>query len=174
MGVFITGFVVFGGLMALVSTLLSWTRGQARIDAELESQQSLRIVRDTLREAMVVTVDADGKGITYRLPSKNPDGSYVQPATWNGVTSRFFVNASNQLIQQEGATTRVLLTNLVFTDPYRTGSTAYLPFVAGSGTVTRTVTVQFVTQRMLRTGGEAAWGRVRERMLIRNSPSIIR
>ncbi|MFN8140250.1 MAG: prepilin-type N-terminal cleavage/methylation domain-containing protein [Fimbriimonadales bacterium] len=172
-GMFIMSMVVFFGTITLVSTLSAWEKGQSRIAAESEVGATLRHVRNQLREAMLVTVDGDGKGITYRLPVKEGDGQYRYPLTWDGVSRRFQLNSNGDFVKITGLTTQVLLKNVTTTDRrggYDTGT--YSPFVAGTGAITKTLTVQLVTKRTGRQSSENAYGRVREIVLLRNTPTL--
>lgn len=168
-GVFVMAMVVFGSLLAMLATLQTWTRGQARIAAEVKTSQALRIVVGELREAMDVTIDANGKGITYRLPSRDANGAYIVPVTWDGVTRRIFANANNDLVVQDNTGTRTLLKGLVYQDPSR-GTGTYNLFTPGQGAMVRQVTVMLVTQNTF-AYAQNAYGRFRETVALRNLPT---
>jgi type II secretory pathway pseudopilin PulG len=170
-GTVILALVLFGGFLALLSTLAAWTRGQATINAEVQATNALRTTADQLREAIEVFVDQNGMGITYRLPAKSTDGSYLVPLEWDGIDRRIFVNGNNQLVLDDGQSTRVILSEMVLTDPRR-GNDAYPVFSAAPGFVTREVTIQLVTRRLLNRFGEDAWGRVRQTVGLRNDPVL--
>lgn len=172
----IMSMVVFFGTVALVSTLQAWERGQARISSETEATAALRYVRDQLKEAMSVTVDGDGKGLTYRLATKDDSGNYTYPLTYDGVSRRFQLNSDGTFVQIVAGKTKVLLTGVTTTDhrgDLDTGS--YQVFVGGAGAITRTLTVQLVTKNLIRSHGGSSnntYGRVREIILLRNTPQI--
>lgn len=172
-GLSLTALVLLAGVIALVSTMQAWYRGEARIQMELASTRALQYIRDRLREAMSVSVDIDGREITYRLPERDLDGKYKLPPEWDGVERRIYVDANGQLISLDGERQTVLLDDVVFTDR-RGGAEGplYRPFTSGGGAIVRQVTVHLVTKKMLREEGEAAYGRVRETILLRNTPSI--
>lgn len=172
-GVAVSALIVFGGLSALVATAGGWSRGQAKIDAELEAVQAMRLIRDTLREAMLVSVDADGRGITYRLPLKDDDGNYIQPAQWDGVVRRFEVRADGKLYSINGGVETVIVRGVSVVDPRNGNEATYSPFTAGPGGITRQVTVQIVTQRQVEREGRTAYGRNRETVILRNTPTLI-
>lgn len=173
MGVAILAIVVGLSTVALVTTLNAWGRGQTRINAEVEASQALRKIRDNLKEAMSVTVDANGQGISFQLPRKDLAGEYVTPPVWDGVSRRIVLESGGRVVLTAGGTSTTILTDVTTTDYRGEGSpVSYRLFTAGSGTVTRSVTVQLVTERMVRSDNDNAYGRVRETILLRNTPSI--
>lgn len=171
--VVVTSLIVFGGLAALIGTAATWDKGQARIGAEVEAAQAIRFMRDRLREAMQVTVDVDGRGLTYRLPQKDSNGDYLVPAQWDGVLRRFEVRANGKLFAVDGSNERVLVEDVSLVDPRDSGPAPYQPFTAGPGGVTRQVTVQIVTRREIHREGTAAYGRNRETVILRNTPILL-
>ena len=162
--------VLSGATAALLYGMASWTRGQARIDSENLSQQAIRKVNKLLREAMVVTVDGDGKGLTYRVPQKDGGGRFILPATWDGVTRRIEVSGSN-LNLVVNATTRRLCSNVILTDPI-TGNTAYQPFTAGPGTIKRQVWMKLATSTLSSDRNQFMKSRGREVIFLRNVPAL--
>lgn len=172
-GVSISSLVVFGGLTALVATAGGWSRGQSRIDAELEAVQAMRLIRDTLREAMVVTVSADGRAIAYRLPRKDLAGNYIQPAQWDGVIRRFEVRPDRKLYSVNGAVETVIVKGVSVMDPRNGIGAPYRQFTAGPGSIIRQVTVQIVTERQIQREGRSAYGRNRETVILRNTPTLL-
>jgi hypothetical protein len=169
----VSALVIFGGLAALVGTAASWDKGRARMDAEIESAQAIRFIRDHLREAMEVTVDVDGKGVTYRLPLKDANGDYIAPAQWDGVVRRFEVRPSGKLFAVDGGNERVLVEDVALQDPRNGNPAPYQQFTPGPGGITRIVTVQIVTQRQIHREGSTAYGRNRETVILRNTPILI-
>lgn len=165
-GLSIMSMVIFGSILALLGTMQAWTKGQAKLASEVKSNQAMRIVVGLLRESMTVTVDADGRGLTYQLPARSGNGTYTVPVQWDGVTRRIFVNGSNNLVVSDDTGTRVLLRNIVFQDPSR-GTGTYNPFTAGAGSLVRQITVMLVTRKPIR-NNQYAYGRVRETVALRN------
>ncbi|MEM4407853.1 MAG: hypothetical protein QXI19_03840 [Candidatus Caldarchaeum sp.] len=168
----IGSLVVFGGTLALVTTFTSWYRGQERITAEVEVQQALKHIRTNVREAMRLWVDADGRGITFQLPARDGEGNYISPVSWDGVVRRYHVGVDGVLRYSEDGVEQDLLRDVVLHINDNGTLRPYVPFIPGPGVSPRQVTVQIVTRRMIRAGGEAAWGRGRETILLRNVPPI--
>src|SRR3954466_12563397 len=79
---------LFGAIMLFLSSAMGWTRGSGRIDAEATTHRAVREIARELREAMSVTVDANGLGLSYRLPVKDASGNYTMPITWDNVARR--------------------------------------------------------------------------------------
>lgn len=166
----LTVAVLFAAVSALLFGTSSWLRGMGRISAESEAKRAVAVVSQTLREAMAVTVDGDGMGLSFRYPVRNSEGRYVLPPVWDGVQRRITVQGGN-LVLLEGDASRVLCRSLDSIDP-RTGST-YRVFTAPSGAIVREVTIQIVTRRDGRFANEAK-GRVRETVFLRNVPQLTR
>lgn len=168
----ITSLVLLGSIVALLVTLSGWYRGEARIQAEVEVQQALRYVRDTLREALYVEVDADRQGVSYKLPKKDSDGNILYPMVWDGVDRRFEITDGKELVAINDGTTKVLLRDVVLND---TDGSDYEPFAPGSGVIIRQLAVQLVTKRLLRECEDnpldVAFGRCREIVVLRNATS---
>ncbi len=162
--------VLTGATAAMLYGMASWTRGQARIDSENLSQQAIRKVNKLLREAMVVTVDNDGMGLTYRVPQKDGNGRFTLPATWDGVERRIEVSGSN-LNLVAGGTTRRLCSNIIFTDPIANGA-SYVVFAPGAGTITRRVWMKLATSTASGDRGRLMKSRGREVIFLRNVPAL--
>src|SRR5947209_4050189 len=143
----ITIVVLLGSLSILVAGSASWAQGLSKIGAEMDAQMSVRAISQQLAEAMFVSVDSDGMGLTYRLPEKDATGNYVLPITWDGVSRRIEVQNKNLVLIDRGVK-RVLAHGLILTDPLSSRGTApYHIFTPGAGTLTRQVTVEVATQR---------------------------
>ncbi|MBS1723930.1 MAG: hypothetical protein JSS66_13365 [Armatimonadetes bacterium] len=149
----------------------SWYRGAGKIQAETQSRRAVRTVCNELSEAMSVTVDADGMGMTFQKPAKDASGDYVcdvqgQPVS-DGFNRRIYFQ-SGKLRYLTPTGTRLLSFNVITTDPNSPGGTTpYKIFVAGAGKITRQVTVMVATQT---TGAnrEIVKGRNREVAFLRN------
>ncbi len=163
-----------GVLFAAVSALLfgagSWLRGLGQISAETEAKLAVVAVSQILREAMAVTVDADGRGLSFRYPVKDSEGRFVVPPVWDGVPRRIAVQGGS-LVLTEGPASRVLCRGVSSIDP-KTGS-SYRVFTAPSGAIVREIAVQIVTSRDGRYANESQ-GRVRETVFLRNVPQLTR
>jgi C-terminal processing protease CtpA/Prc len=129
-------------------------------------------VRDNLKEAMEVTIDPDGNGINFKLPAKDANGNYITPLTYDGISRRFALSSGSLILTVNGNSTTIL-TNVVTKDHRGDGSSpTYQIFTPGTGSIIRIVTVQLVTDRVIQ-NGQHAYGRVREQILLRNTPQII-
>lgn len=149
----------------------SWTRGTGRIDAEVTSRKAVRSISDEIMAAMDVTVDADGQGVTFHVPSKDNNGDYVmdvmgQPVS-DGINRRIYLSGTN-IVYNDGVGIRTMAKNVITTDPLSTnGTQPYKIFVPGQGAIIRQVTVMVATK----TGGvgkEKVYGRKRETVFLRN------
>lgn len=165
----IMSFVIFGSILALLATLTAWTKGQTRMANEIKSEQALRWVVGELREAMNVTVDGNGLGLTYHLPTTDGGGSYVVPVTSDGVDRRIFLDNANNLVANDGVSDTILVRGLITTDP-RNANVSYRIFTAGAGVNVRQVTVKIITRGAMR-NSQYAYGRVRETVVLRNLPT---
>lgn len=149
----------------------SWTRGTGKIDAEVTSRKAVRTITGELVEAMDVTVDGNGQGITFHVPKKDNNGDYVvdvmgQPVS-DGINRRFYLD-SGRLLYYDGKGTRTIARNVITTDPLSSGgSQAYKIFVPGQGAIVRQVTVMVAT-RTGAGGKEQVSGRKREIVFLRN------
>lgn len=168
-----TMFILIGAVSVFLMGMTAWFRGQAKLDANNSSQRTVREIVAELRESMFVSVDADGKGLTFQRPAKDTTGTYTQPESWDGVTRRIALNASGEIwIQLNGTNTRRLCKGVILTDPLSTGGTgAYKPFTPGAGTLTRAVTVMIVTQAN-DYKNELTTSRSRETIYLRNVPQL--
>ena len=170
-GAAITILVLVGSMSILVAGSASWAQGLGKIGAETDAQMSVRLISQDLAEAMSVTVDSNGEGLTYRLPSTDGSGNYLLPVTWDGITRRIQVQG-NSLVLTAGSATRFLAKDLIFTDPLSANGTgSYQVFTPGPGTVTREVTIEIVTSR---SGyrNKTVHSRSRETIFLRNIPVL--
>jgi hypothetical protein len=169
-GAGISAFTLIGGVGCFIAGMMSWLKGVGSMDAISKSQNSVKLISQQLREAMSVTLNADGTKVTYELPQKDVSGSYVLPLASDGVSRSFYVQNGN-LIQTTGGSSRTVTNNILSTDP-ATNST-YQIFSANSGTVTRQVVITLVTSRQ---GFRNNWtpSRSRESVYLRNIPQLSR
>lgn len=165
--------VLMSSLMIFVAGMASWYKGEAKIQAESSSMIAVRHISSILRESMAVSVDGNGQGLTYRLPVKNGDGTFVTPAVWDGVTRRISLT-DGVLTHQEGTETDVLVKNVITTDPNSNGGTGpYVIFTPGAGSNTRQVTIMIVTEHNGYKTNKVK-SRARETIYLRNIPEITR
>ncbi len=165
--------VLTGAYAALLSGSTSWLKGAGSLDASATSQRATRIIATELREAMSVTVDGNGLGLSYRMPAVDGDGSFTVPPVWDNVARRIELNGSNLNIVTGGSTRRIAA-GVITTDPLSPGGTGtYRIFSAGAGTVTRQITVQLVV-RKTSVKDKTVTSRSRETIFLRNIPELIK
>lgn len=161
---------------AALSTFLvgtsSWVRGQTRIDVELPSQQSVRQMASILRGAMAVSVDANGQGLSYRLPAFDSNGNILAPATWDGINRRMELDGSALVLKADNAANQTICSNVITTDPLSSTNAAYQIFTASPGSITRSLTIMLVSQQTSSTSTKPLFGRHRETIFLRNVPQL--
>jgi hypothetical protein len=169
----ISVLVLAGAYAALLSGSWTWLRGSGALDANASAQRAVRKVASELRQAMSVTVDGNGLGLSYRMPVIDGNGNYTVPPIWDNVTRRIELNGTNLNIVT-GGTTKRIASGVILTDPLSSGGTgSYVIFSPGIGTITRQVTVQLVVRKdTLRT--KTTTSRNRETVFLRNIPELIR
>lgn len=165
--------VLTGAYAALLSGSTTWIKGSGSMDAEATAQRAIRRMATELRQAMSVVVDANGQGVTYRMPVIDANGNYTVPPVWDNVTRRIELNGTNLNIVTNGVTRRIA-SGVRTTDPLSSGGTTpYRIFIPGAGVVTRQVTIQLVVQKTtVKTYTD--WSRNRETVFLRNIPELIR
>lgn len=170
---FIGTMVLFGTITVFFMGMSSWLRGQSKINAESQSQNAIRVIAQELREAMAVTVDVDGKGLSYRLPKKDENGNYLVPAVWDGVSRRIELQTDKIVITKPDKN-RTVAEKVITTDPLSPGGTgSYRIFTAGAGTIVRSLTVMIVTKTN-EYRKENSTSRARESIFLRNIPDLSR
>ena len=161
--------VLFTAVMLFLFGMAQWSRGEAHITANNGSQVAVRLIASELREAMSVTVDSDGLGLSYRLPKKNESGDWITPVEWDGVERR--IDYGDGDIWITGGGERVVCQHVVLNDPQWDGNHAYKVFSAGSGSITRQLTIMVVT-RTNEYKNEWSTSRSRETIYLRNVPEL--
>lgn len=188
----VISFIVLTSTITLfIGVVGAWARGENMMDGENDTRQVMRVVSDELREAMWVSVDADGMGITYRKPRKDASGDFELPVTWDGVDRRFDLNGTN-LELDDGTTTRTIGRNVLSVDPFRLQThmldgkmrqedplvpeiaPAYRIFTAPATGLVSEVTVTVVTGNLGGQAGETNRSRKREHIVLRNVPQLIK
>lgn len=166
----VIGTMVLGTALTLfIAGAGMWVHGSEMVEAEGQSRQAIRVITDQLRQAMVVTVDNDGQGLTYRLPTRDgTTGIFQAPATWDGVSRRIF-HQNGEIRLQDGASTRTICRNVVLQDPDNANAN-YRIFTVPNIAIFREVSVQVVTRRIRQ--GRTYLGRKRETVYLRNIPKL--
>jgi hypothetical protein len=150
----------------------SWIKGSANLDADTSAERAVRRISGELREAMAVTVDAGGQGLSYRLPTKDGSGNFSSPITWDGVNRRIALSG-DQIQIVSGAATRVLIKNVTTTDP--STNAAYQLFTPGAGVVARAITIKVATSveaLKKQSNNQTRKSRYRETIYLRNIPEL--
>jgi hypothetical protein len=162
--------LVFAGTVAvLFAGSSSWARGVGKLGAESDSEMATRVVSQQLRQAMAVSVDANGFGLTYRLPRLGANGSYLVPIAWDGVVRRMSLMGDKLTLIDNGVR-RVVARGLILTDPSSKGGAAkYRLFTPGPGAVTHEVTIEVSTSRSAARADKVS-SRSRETIFLRNIP----
>lgn len=167
--------VLFSVVLALLSGTKSWAQGQGKITAEQDSQQAIRLISMELREAMSVSVDANGNGLSYRLPSKDSNGDFAVPVQWDGVNRRIYYQAGEgrgSIRMGAVGSERTICRNVVLEEPLPAGeSRSYRIFTPGAGSITRQLNLLIVTET---NGASSAkiHSRIRETIYLRNIPIL--
>ena len=180
---------IFAAVSVFLMNSASWARGEGRIDSETNVRQAVRIVSDELREAMNVTVDNDGQGLTYRKPKKDGNGDFEIPVTWDGIDRRIELSGTNLVLTEGANTSRIIARNVMTQDPFMDGDhaisssissvassndwTDYQIFVPNTGAVTTEVMVKLVIGTTGGQAGEYVRARKREIVALRNVPELI-
>jgi hypothetical protein len=166
----ISAFVMTSLILALLSGMKSWTIGQGKINAEVSSAQGMRSVISELREAMLVTIDNNGMGITFQVPARQNDGTYSVPPVSDGVNRRIYYQSSTQTIRVSDNTgDRALARYVINTDPSRNGASYRLFTATRVSTVIRQVDVRIVAQTNS-SADDYNTSRARETVVLRNVP----
>ncbi len=167
----ISAIVIVTGILTFLFGMSSWLKGQARIEVETESQRAIRVIAQELREAMAVSIDGDGLGLTYRLPEKDADGDFVVPAEWDGIERRIELSSDALQMTVDDGPPRILCTHVILQDPLSGEGEPYEIFVPGAGAVTRQIHITVATQRN-RYRQEYVTSRSRETIFLRNVPEL--
>lgn len=161
--------VLVSAVAIFLTGMRSWIGGQAGIDSLNSSQRALRVVANELREAMSLTVAADGKSVTYLKPLRDASGNFVAPVQPDGYTRTIAVDGNGTLTLSAQGTTRTLCKNLVSVD----GGQAYSYFSPSAGSLTRSLAIKFISTQPGISGAYVT-SRSREVVYLRNVPELSR
>ena len=165
---------ITGAVALMIQGSTVWYKGEGKMLAETQSQRAVRMISGELREAMSVTVDGNGLGVSYRLPVIDSNtGNYTTPAIWDNVTRRIEYLEGNLRVVT-GGSARVISHNVILTDPQSTGgASSYVIFAPGTGLIIRKLSVMVATQTST-TRGSYTKSRSRETIYLRNIPELSR
>ncbi|MBC8064747.1 MAG: hypothetical protein H7Y17_07955 [Chlorobia bacterium] len=167
-----TVLVLSAAIGTFLSSTQTWLQGEQKIQANSQVQNSIKTMGKELREAMSVVVDGDGMGLTYREATKDVNGEYIMPMTWDGVTRRIEKYGTTVRVVDAGVA-RTICKNVFPTDPNSGFSVTYKLFKPGAGTITRSLAVMVVTKENGIRGAHQ-YGRARENVFLRNIPELTR
>jgi len=167
MAALLTGATISVGVAVFFTGLMGWIRGEGGLDSEETSHTAIRYIVNELRQAVVVGVDSNGMGLTYKLPLQN-GGTDVYPETTDGVARRIELDGTSlNMIDNIG--THTLCSNVVTTDP--SSGQPYRLFTPGAGTSFRAITVEVCTSSPGYMS-ESENSRNRESIYLRNVPQL--
>ena len=155
---------VFGMTGILVHSGRSSARTQGQSDLDSGVALAAERVQGYLIEARSITIDTDGLGLTYKYPTKNPDGTYTSSPAAVEATSRR-LDVSNGVLSSSDEPDRPILTDIPDVDP-ETGTATRIFSVGLSG---REVQVRLVSQKTV-TGGCTQHSAITSRIRPRNMP----
>jgi Tfp pilus assembly protein PilW len=184
----ISSVVLVGVITMFMMAMGVWARGEAWTDTDTQTRQAVRIMTDQLREAMQVTVDADGMGVTYRWPARDTAGSYVQPISPESFDRRIWLVNGTLWLRDKAGSQRVIAKNVLTSDPFATVShdslgslantngplptaPAYKIFTPGIGSTVRSLSLKIVASRRGSTSDQVR-NRRREVVYLRNIPQV--
>jgi hypothetical protein len=176
LGMSITVVVVLASAELLLSGLKSYNRTTVEVGLNNQNAQGLRRVSQSLREALAVTVSADGRRIDYTLPQRsaanNPvtgEREFIDPPVSDGVARHYVVNMTNGTLV-DGVTGRVLVRNIVARDP-QVGSSQfnqnYAPFQLTTIGSLRAVSINLIT--LDKANGKDRYARMKTAAVVRNA-----
>ncbi len=187
----ISFIVLTSALTLFIACVAAWGRGETMMDGENDTRQAIRTISDELRQAMWVSLDGDGMGITYRLPDKDSGtGDYKVPVVWDGVDRRIFKDGDKLILQGAGGVKRTIARNVLAVDPFmlsthhnlkkrKLGSVteaapSYKIFTTNTTGIVSEVTVKVVTGKQGGATDEWQRTRKREKIVLRNVPELIK
>lgn len=94
--------MLLGGVTLMLNGVSSYERDITRTSAEADVGRAIRVISEQLRQAVTVTVDSGGQGLTYTLPARQSDGSLVVPITSDGISRRIYRTANGRHLAIDG------------------------------------------------------------------------
>ena len=186
-----SSFILLFAISVFLMCTSSWVRGENMMDSDNQVRSAVRLISDELREAMWVSVDADGKGLTYRKPKKDVNGNFQIPVLWDGLDRRFEFESGRLYMKPTSTTKKLICRNVMTTDPFvgignafvakkqivsgpLPSYPAYRFFQANVGAIVSEVTVTIVASNNGGRAGEVTRSRRREVVALRNVPELIK
>lgn len=167
-------FLILGVMELLSFGARTYQRTTTDADLTNTNVNGTRRVVDALRQAMSISISSDGKKVEYFLPlrsdSNDPttgERELLDPLTPE-ITARSFEISNGEL--KDTATGRILVKNILLTDPDPTSSQygqAYAPFQVTTIGSRRALTVNLITDRQTSSGER--YVRMKTTVLVRNS-----
>jgi len=168
----ITVSVLGIALTTFMMGMQSWYTGETNISSQVGAEQAIQKVERTLRQAMLVSVDANQLGLTYELPQSDAGGNFITPLVWDGVTRRVELDGTNLTMKDSTGFSQVICSNVVLTDPSSASKPAYVIFTAAPGAVTRSLTLEVISETVQAPNNQIVYGRRREDIYLRNVPQL--
>jgi prepilin-type N-terminal cleavage/methylation domain-containing protein len=186
----VSAVVMTSVVTLFITVIAAWARGETMMGTEGDTQEIVSKVSDELREAMWVSVDSDGYGLTYRKPKKTGTGDFEIPVVWDGYDRRIYLTGTDLKIF-DGTKTRTLSKSVLKNDPFQLGThmnqkkksnqtvvaegaPAYKIFIPNNTGLVSEVTVTVVTGAKGGRPGEWARAKKRDRVVLRNVPELIK
>lgn len=167
----LSSVVLTSAVACYLASAGSALNGQNKMDTQIGAQSAVRVISKELREAVSLSVDSDGKGLTYTRPRKSESGNYEMPLVTDGVNRRVWIDDDGMLrmTSDGGNTSRVLCKGVVTYDPKLTQN--FIPFRAGAGSIARSLTIKVICQTST-TGSNSTYTAAREVIFLRNIPQL--
>lgn len=169
MAVSITSVVLFTATSVFLYASYDWIQNSVSVKADADSSLAVQVIDRQLRQAMVVTVDTNGNGVTYELPMQNPDGSYAVPLVWDGITRRIALQGTNLVMSGSDGSSETLAFNVYPYDPLAPPQTTYQIFTAPAVSSFTSLTVMVVTG-VTDNAQNLVTSRSRQTVFLRNIP----
>lgn len=103
--------LAMGGVSMMVAAAASWNREIAQSGVNTDTSRGLKIIARELRPALTVSIDANGQGITYRLPRRDTLGHIIVPVSAENTVYRIYRSQDGSSLLRTGRT-RPLVTGL--------------------------------------------------------------
>ena len=156
-----------------ITGLRSSRRSASRVDLAQKNAQGLRWVIESVREAATISISADGKTLTYTLPTRSAtadpltgEREFVEPLQSDGVIRTFRV--TNGKLTDGGS--RVYVSRVSATDPEPSSSQynqTYAPFTLTTIGSKRAISINLICSELV--NGSTSFARSKSTVLLRNA-----